>query len=81
MTKDDIKKRITNQFKDSYTEVIDTTGESNHFSILIISEIFEKLSLINRHKLIYDVFKKELTNEIHALQIRAYTKVEWQNKK
>ena len=39
------------------------------------------MSLINRHKLIYNLFEAELTNEIHALQLKTYTKVEWNKDK
>ena len=34
------------------------------------------MSLIDRHKLIYKLFEKELTKKIHALQIKTYTKSE-----
>ena len=52
-------------------------GQSNHFSLFILSDSFDKMSLIDRHKLIYLIFSKELTKEIHALQIKAYTPSEW----
>ena len=81
MLKDDIKKRLITKFPNSYIEVEDMTMQGNHFSVLVISEEFYNLSLINRHKLIYDIFKNELTNEIHALQIKTYTKSEWEKNK
>ena len=76
MNKDDIKKRLVQYFQNSYIEVIDLTSDSNHFSIIIISDIFIDLSLINRHKKVYSLFQNELTKEIHALQIKAFTKAE-----
>ena len=81
MNKDDIKKRLVQYFQNSYIEVIDLTSDSNHFSIIIISDIFIDLSLINRHKKVYSLFQNELTKEIHALQIKAFTKAEWKSKK
>ena len=80
MTKEDIFKRLSKKIKNSTIEIYDNTGDSNHFSILIISDMFNKLSLINRHKIIYNLFKDELTKEIHALQIKAFTPQEWNQK-
>tara|TARA_Y100001960_G_scaffold91048_1_gene97985 strand:- start:1388 stop:1630 length:243 start_codon:yes stop_codon:yes gene_type:complete len=80
MTKDDIKKRLEAKIHSGIVEVKDMTGESNHFSILVISNQFINLSLIQRHQLIYSFFKEELTKEIHALQINTYTKEEWDEK-
>ena len=81
MLKDDIKKRLTEKFSESFIEVEDMTMNNNHFSILIISDIFNDLSLVDRHKIIYNIFKDELTKEIHALQIKTYTKNEWKKNK
>ena len=47
MTKEDILKRLTANFKNSKIEVHDSTGESNHFSILILSDKFESMTLIH----------------------------------
>ena len=80
MTIDDIKKRLSDFFLKSHIEVIDMTSDSNHFSVLIISDIFSDLSLIDRHKLVYSLFEKELTNEIHAMQLKTFSKQEWKQK-
>ena len=80
MTKQDIYKKLTEKFPGSKIEIIDMTGQSNHFSLFILSESFDNVSLLDRHKLIYSIFSKELTAEIHALQIKAYTPSEWLRK-
>ena len=77
MTKDDIKKRLEKHFPNSMIQVNNITFESNHFGILIISEKFNNLSLINRHQLVYSIFSDEITKEIHALQINTFTQSEW----
>ena len=77
MTRQNILEKLTEKFPGSKIEIADMTGQSNHFSIFILSKSFDKVSLIDRHKIIYNVFKKELTNEIHALQIKAFTPDEW----
>jgi len=80
MTKEDILKRLTQYFKNSNIEVQDLTGNSNHYSILIISDEFDKIPLINRHKKIYKIFKNEMIVKIHAFQIKTYTTTEWSQK-
>ena len=80
MTKEDILKRLTDYFKDSKIDVQDLTGSANHYSILVISNKFIDMSLIDRHKKIYNIFQNEMTIEIHALQIKTFTFEEWTQK-
>ena len=49
-------------------------GES-HFSLKIVADCFDGLSLVQRHKLIYTVLGQEMT-QIHALSIDAKTPAE-----
>ena len=81
MNTNKIKQKLVNIFKNDIIEVIDTNGMNNHFSIFVISDKFLNMPLIDRHKLIYKLFEKELTNEIHALQIKTHTKEEWHKDK
>ena len=55
MQKEDIKKRLIEKFPNSFVEVEDMTMNNNHFSLLVISEKFHGLSLIDRHKMIYNI--------------------------
>ena len=75
-----IKQILKNKFNNDFIEVIDINGQENHFSIIVISNQFNNLNLIERHRIIHDLFRKELTNEIHALQIKTYTAHEWKLK-
>jgi BolA protein len=59
--------------------VTDTTGTGDHFSVVVISNAFDKMTLINRHKLVYKSLNQYVTKEIHALQIKAYTEEEFLN--
>ena len=77
MTKEDVKKILINKFNKDFIQVIDINASGNHFNLLIISDIFVNMALLNRHKLIYKLFTKELGHEIHALQIKTYTNKEW----
>lgn len=49
--------------------------ESNesHFNIYIVSDMFQGLSLVQRHKMIYTILNDEMNQGIHALSINAKT--------
>ena len=74
-----IKQKVKDEISGARVKVVDTTGTGDHFSILVVSDIFNKMTLINRHKLIYQSLDKYVTKEIHALQIKAYTEEEFEN--
>ena len=74
-----IKELIKKSIFDSKIDVFDTTGTRDHFKVIVISDIFNGLSLIDRHKLIYKALNKYLTKEIHALQLITKTREEHLN--
>ena len=43
-----------------------------HFEVLVISKIFEGLATLARHRLIYQSMGDAMTQDIHALSIKAY---------
>jgi len=49
-----------------------------HFKIILVSDDFLDMSLINRHKKIYLILD-QLMKKIHALSIHAFTYNEYQN--
>lgn len=49
-----------------------------HYNLLIVSEAFEGLSLIQRHKLVYAEVDDLMQSRIHALSIRAKTPAEFE---
>ena len=72
-----IKEKIKKHIPDSKVEVKDKTGTGDHFSVVVISNKFEGINLVNRHKMIYESLSQYVTKEIHALQIRTYTEKEY----
>ena len=74
-----IKEMIKKAISDANVEVYDTTGTSDHFKVVVISNTFEGMTLIKRHKLIYKILNQYITKEIHALQIVAQTQEEFHN--
>ena len=53
--------------------VEDLTGGGDHFRAEVVSDRFQGLSLIEQHRLVYDVFGPEIGGAIHALSIKTST--------
>ena len=81
MNVEEIKERLINNFPSDKIEAFDLRGSGDHFSIVVISDKFKNMSLVDRHRMIYSIFKDEISKEIHAMQIQTYTFEEWHNKK
>ena len=48
-----------------------------HYNIVIVSEAFDGLTLIKRHRLVYDTVGDLMKTAIHALSINAKTPTEY----
>ncbi len=66
---DEIKEMITSSIPDATIEIKDLVGDNNHYSAKITSKIFNGISKIEQHKLIYKSLKGKMGNELHALSI------------
>jgi len=50
------------------------TGDGSKFEARVVSEAFEGLSTLNRHKMVYAVLDEHIkSGAIHALTIKAHT--------
>lgn len=56
-------------------------GHETHFKILVVSDNFSKLSLIERHRLVYELTTSEFKTGLHALSLHLYTPDEWEKRK
>ena len=81
MNIDEIKEKLNAYFTSDKVEVFDSRGTGDHFSIIIISDKFKNVSLVDRHRMVYSIFEDKIVTEIHALQIQTYTLEEWKKKK
>lgn len=48
----------------------DGSGQS-HFQVKIVAYTFQGKSRVERHRMVYDALKDELTGGVHALQVDA----------
>ena len=72
-----VKELITAELAVSHVEVTDTTGTGDHFSAVVVSDDFIELSLVDQHQLVYKTLGNYLTKEIHALQLKTFSKSAW----
>ena len=55
------------------------TGDGSHFDAIVVGEIFDGMSLLNKQRTVYGTLGDRITSgEIHALSIKAYTPAEWE---
>ncbi len=53
---------------------IDVIGDGRHFQARIVSADFEGLSLLRRHRLVYDLLQAHIDSEVlHAISMRTLT--------
>ncbi len=79
----DMKQRLSTACSPEYLNIIDDSAHhvghagaragGGHFTVEIISPVFQGLSLVKRHQLIYQALGHYVGHEIHALSIHAKT--------
>ena len=60
---------ITEAIPDATIEIKDLMGDNNHYSAKVISKIFNGVSKIEQHKIVYKSLKGKMGNELHALAL------------
>ena len=66
---EEIKEMIISSIPDATIEIKDLVGDNNHYFAKISSKIFNDISRIEQHKLVYKSLKGKMGNELHALSI------------
>jgi len=85
------KERINQLINQELTPVfLDVENESNrhhvpdgaetHFKLSIVSEKFNDLTRIARHRLVNNLLAGEFNSGLHALSLHLYTPEEWQSR-
>lgn len=75
MTPQEIKALIEAGIDDC--EAIVEGEDGRHFEALVISDVFEGLSPVKKHQLVYRALGDKIKAEIHALSIKPLTREEW----
>ena len=83
-----IKQRLEQNLDVHHFEIKDFTGRhlshelhegGFHLEAGIVSDSFDGLSLIDRHKKVYEAMGELMKHEILALSMKTHTKSEWDN--
>ncbi|MGI9333439.1 MAG: BolA family protein [Gammaproteobacteria bacterium] len=53
-------------------------GSESHFKVVVVSPQFDGQSLVQRHRLVYDLLAEEMSGGVHALALHTYTEADWQ---
>ncbi|WP_343128101.1 BolA family protein [Buchnera aphidicola (Takecallis taiwana)] len=75
--------KIKKYFNAKIVKIYDNTrqhknqNQKKHLTIVIISDVFIKQNILNRHQDVYNLLSKEMHTTIHALSIHTYTINEW----
>ena len=52
-------------------------GSESHIRVFAVSEAFEGLRVVKRHRLLYGLLQEELNGGLHALQLDLHASSEW----
>ncbi|MGI9549531.1 MAG: BolA family protein [Bdellovibrionales bacterium] len=82
-----LEKKLREHFQPILLKVINESPQhsvpansESHFRVILVSDKFEGVSLVNRHQMIYKVVSEELKNKIHAFSQQVLTPEEWTQK-
>lgn len=74
LSPDTVKSYIASGLK---CQVLEVTGDGQHFEALIVADAFDGLRLVARHQKVYAVLGDRMRAEIHALSMKTLTPSEW----
>ena len=86
-----VQQRITQKLSDAFApahlEVVNESymhsvpkGSETHFKVLVVSDKFDSVATIERHRLVNTCLAEEIGNPVHALSISAKTPKQWNGK-
>ncbi|MBX9704492.1 MAG: BolA/IbaG family iron-sulfur metabolism protein [Silvanigrellaceae bacterium] len=74
----EVKQRIESGLKHTTCYVSEFSGGTDHYSVVVVGDLFEGVHLLKRHRMVLDLFQDEISSgEVHALTIKAWTLKQW----
>ncbi|MBN6071172.1 BolA/IbaG family iron-sulfur metabolism protein [Aggregatibacter actinomycetemcomitans] len=86
MTKQqELEQRLRQEFRPHFIAVENESymhssgwGADSHFKVVLVSDLFEGIGKVARHRKIYQFLAQDLQQGIHALALHLYTLSEWE---
>ncbi len=86
-TKEKIERIVNENFSPKHLEIEDETWRhaghagavsgKGHFNMVVVSEKFDGVNLLDRNRMVFGALEKEMEEEIHALSVKALAPGEW----
>lgn len=76
ITPTEIDRRIVAAMPGALVNVTDLTGGGDHYRVTVVAEQFAGKTPVNRHRMIYAIFKDVLGGALHALSLETVTPAE-----
>ena len=73
MKKNEIIEMIVKSLPDAKVEVKDLAGDDNHYAATVTSSLFEGITKVNQHKMVYDALEGKMGGVLHALSLTTLT--------
>lgn len=79
-----IEQKLLSAFDPVFLDVVNEShmhnvapGSQSHFKVVIVTNAFDGMRLLNRHRAVNAILAEELAEKIHALALHTYTPGEW----
>ncbi|XP_072939932.1 bolA-like protein DDB_G0274169 [Epargyreus clarus] len=80
-----MREKLQKSLETSHLQIINEShmhnvpeGSETHFKVVVVSNKFEGLPSLKRHRLVNDVLRDEIRSSVHALSIVAKTPDQWE---
>ncbi len=81
MDVDEVQSLIEKGLPGALVRVQDTTGGGDHFEALVVSEMFEGKTLVERHQVVYAALGEAMRERVHALALKTLTPSQYKSQR
>lgn len=76
-----IKELIEKALPGALVAIDDPMQDGNHLQATVVTDLFEGKGLLAQHKMVYEPLQEALKGDLHALQLKTYSKSQWEQTK
>lgn len=66
----EIESRIKAAISDAAIELVDLAGDDDHWQVTVTSSLFDGVSRVKQHKMVYDALGDDMGTTLHALSVK-----------